>query len=325
MKKVLALVLVLAVTLVLAIPAAAAVPGDDAKNQVKIAKGTPVIDGVKDDCYTVADKISTPWPNAGVEGTGHATLTEGYLVYDADALYFWGHVSDPTLSANSDSWNGDGIEIFLNYELADGVGATDVDEPYGEIGCTQFRAIPIPVDGQTDKDYGGFYEWTGHGYSQELAAYMDGNPGSFFIKTDADNKGYTVEFKFPYPAPKKASVKSGLAIGFSVQINDAQDGSPTEDARRTGTIHSQDGDDFEQCWQYVGAFGRALFSDLEYVAPVEAVEEAPAAGGGSDAPEQPVVPAPAAPKTGDAGMAAVIALAVTAAAGIVILRKKAIG
>ncbi|MCL1858153.1 MAG: hypothetical protein FWF92_02835 [Oscillospiraceae bacterium] len=317
MKK--ALAIILCIMFLMAICAnlvSGAVVGDDPKNQVKIAKGTAVIDGIMDDCYTAADKITTPYPNGALEGENHATF-EAYMVYDSDALYIWGHVSDPTLSANSQSWNGDGIEFFFNYELEDGLGAVEETDPYGEIGVMQFRAIPIPVEDQAELEFGGVYEMVEErGYDGEVINDLRKNPGNYYIKVDDDKKGYVIEFRFPYPTAKKASVKSGYAIGFSIQINDAMDGSPTEDARRTGTVHSQDGDELlESCWQYTGAFGRAFFTDLEYIAPV-VDEPAPVV---DDTPADVPAPAPA-PNTGDSAIMLVVLVAALAGAAVITKR-----
>lgn len=286
MKKALSIILCAAFLMVMLIGAVnAAVAGDDPKNQVKVAKGTAVIDGNMDDCYKASGKITTPYPNDAVEGTNFATF-EGYAVYDADAFYLWGHVSDPTLSANSgdgggSGWNGDSIEIFFNYNLDDGVGATDETDTYGDTGCMQFRIIPLPIEDLLDNSFGGKYEnSSGHGLDDEVTEDVGKNPKNYLCTVDADKKGYTIECRFPLPSAKKASVKPNYAIGFSIQVNDAQDGTPTEDARRTGTIHFQDGEQMEQCWQYAGAMGRAIFTDDAYAAP-----DAPSTS--TDAPATP--------------------------------------
>lgn len=325
MKK--ALAIVVSIFLLMAVfagSASAAVAGDDPKNQVKIAKGTPVIDGTMDDCYTVSDKITTPYPNAGVEGTSFATF-EGYAVYDSEAFYLWGHVSDPTLSANEheDGWNGDSIEIFFNYDLEDGTGAAEEDDVYTD-GVAQFRLKPLPLDGTPVITVGG--GTTGASYASELGEDAEKNPQNYYIKADADNKGYVIECKFPFPSGKKNAGRADNKIGFSVQVNDAQDGSPTENAERTGTVHFQDGDQFEQCWQYAGAFGRAIFTDAEYKAP-EPETEAPVADVVPEAePETAPPAAPVAdnsPKTGGAGILTLAAVMAIAAAGVAISKRKA--
>lgn len=306
----------------------AAVAGDEPHNQVNIAKGTAVVDGIMDECYSVAGKIATPYPSAAVEGTNFAKF-EGYAVYDGDAFYLWGHVADPTLSANSgdgggSGWNGDSIEIFFNYNLDEGVGAADETDVYGDTGCMQFRIIPLPIDDLLGNAFGGKYENSGgHGLDDEVTADVNANPQNYLCKVDADNKGYTIECRFPFPSAKKSSVKAGYAIGFSIQVNDAQDGNPTEDARRTGTIHFQDGEQMEQGWQYAGAMGRAFFTDTVYTPPVV---EAPAEEAPAPAPETPAAPAPSAtvPKTGDAGIITLCVFMITAAAGIAVFRKKAV-
>jgi len=314
MKKALAIILCIVFLMSMCMSAVSAVAGDDPKNQIKVAKGTAVIDGIMDDCYLAADKITTPYPNGAVEDTNFARF-EGYAVYDSDAFYLWGHVSDPTLCANAETWNGDGIEVFFNYNLDEGVGAKEDDDPYGDTGCMQFRIIPLPVDGAEYMSIS-----SGHGLDDEVIADTEKNPGNYFIKVDDDKKGYTVEFRFPFPSAKKAAVKVGYAIGFSIQINDAQDGSPTEDARRTGTIHFQDGDQMEQCWQYAGAMGRAIFSDLQYVAPVVEQPAADVPEAAVDNTPAPVVTPTAAPTTGDSAIMFIV-LAIVLAGAVVVTKR----
>ena len=117
---------------------------------------------------------------------------------------------------------------------------------------------------------------------------------------------------------KKAKVADGYAIGFSIQVNDGQEGNPTEDARRTGTIHFQDGEQMEQCWQYAGAMGRAIFTNLEYVAPVVDEPAADVPEAAVDTPA-PVAPTPA-PTTGDSTIMLVVL--VTALAGAFVIAKR---
>lgn len=335
MKKVLAFVLCIALLTVAFMSIVnAAVPGDDPQNQVNFAKGTAVIDGVKDDCYQAAGEIKAVFP--GSEDLTNFATFSGYAVYDSEAVYLWGHISDATFSANSgdgggSGWNGDSIEIFFNYNLEDGVGATDEQDPYGDTGCMQFRMIPLPIDALLDNAFGGKYENTsGHGLDDEITEDVNANPQNYLCIPDSDNKGYTIECRFPFPSAKKASVKSGLAIGFSIQINDAQEGTPTEDARRTGTIHSQyaeASDLIGSCWQWSGAMGRAFFTDAEYIAPVEAppadvVDENAVGGGEENVHVDVATPSPVtAPVTGDS-VYAIAAFMIAVTACVVINRKK---
>jgi hypothetical protein len=266
-KKVIAiLVWVAMLSVMMSIAVFAEVAGDRARNQVTFAKGTAVIDGVKDDCYQAAGTIIADLPNAGVAGTDFAKFT-GYAVYDADALYVFGHVADPSLSPDNADWNGDSVELFFNYELAAGVGTTDETEVYGTIGCMQFRACPIPVVGDDGTEHVTYTYSTGHGFDDEIAADLAANPKNYLTAVDADKKGYTIEMRFPFPSAMKAAVKADYKIGFSVQVNDAQGGDFTTPTLRTGTIHSVDGDQMEQNWQYIGSLGRGIFTANEYVAP----------------------------------------------------------
>lgn len=295
MKKILSIILCSALIIMMSVLAVSAeVAGDRARNQIDFAKGTAVIDGIKDDCYQAAEKIVTDMPNAGVEGTSFASF-EGYVVYDADAVYLWGHISDPTLGLNNGDWNGDSIEVFFNYDLKAGIGASDETETYGPEGCMQFRMCPLPVEDDAGTAHQVITISAGHTYDDEILADTTANPKNYYCAVDADNKGYTIECRFPFPTLKKAEVKTGYAIGFSIQQNDSQDATMTAVGLRTGTIHSVDGEQMEQNWQYAGSMGRAFFTDLQYVAPV--VEEAPpaAADEAAPAPEKPA----ANPKTAD--------------------------
>ena len=311
MKKAISIVLCMALISVLAMAAFAEVAGDRARNQVNFAKGTAVIDGVKDDCYQAAGEIIADIPNASVEGTNFAKFT-GYAVYDADAVYLYGHVSDPTLSANGGDWDGDSVEVFFNFDLAAGVGAADETDGYGDTGCMQFRMNPIPVDDKTVITVSG-----GHGLDDEVLDDSEANPGNYFCAVEGD--GYTIECRFPFPSAKKAEVKEGYAIGFAIQINDAQEGTATEVAARTGTIHSVDGDQMEQGWQYAGAMGRAFFTAAEYVAPVEEVEPPVAE---IPAEEAPAPEAPTAPVTADVTVIMTLVAAASAIGGAVVFKKR---
>ena len=331
MKKFLATILCTALLLASFVVAVSAVAGDDPKNQVKIAKGTAVIDGTMDDCYQASDKILTPYPNEALEGENYATF-EGYLVYDADAVYLWGHVADPTLSANNgdgggSGWNGDSIEIFFNFDLDEGVGADDETDTYGDTGCMQFRLIPLPIEDLLDNSFGGKYENSGgHGLDDEVTEDIANNPQNYLCIVDSDNKGYTIECRFPLPSAKKAKVTDGYAIGFSIQVNDAIEGTPTEDARRTGTVHFQDGEQMEQCWQYAGAMGRAFFTNLEYIPPAPDVPDVPEVSeevAAEPAPAPATEPAPTpvpSPTTGD--RIVFLALIPALAAAFAISRRK---
>jgi hypothetical protein len=318
MKKALSSILCTAFAAVLfTLSINAAVPGDLPENQDTIARGTAVIDGVKDDAYTVASEITTNFPADNIAATDYAKFS-GYMVYDADALYVWAHIADPTLSANAADWDGDSVELFFNYNLSDGVGTSETEnEPYGDC-IMQFRMCPVPTD-----DHTVITITSGHGYDDQITADVAANPNNYYCKPDADGKGYTIECKFPLPTAKKVLVKPDYSIGFAIQINDSQEGNLTTVAARTGTVHSQSGDLRDNAYQYTTVLGRATFTNDEYV--VEVVEEAPAEVPATDAPaavvEAPTVTATA-PQTGDSTVLLAVLLVVSLGAVVVVTRRK---
>ncbi|MBQ3638298.1 MAG: hypothetical protein II953_08050, partial [Clostridia bacterium] len=127
MKKLFALALALTLMTVLAIAAAA---NSDTGYTITASRGTPVVDGVKDDIWDTAEAQTQDQIRNGTDTGTHVKIR---FLYDDENLYFLGEVPDASLwtkdlSLASMTYNMDGCEICLSLSNSSGAGidaATD--------------------------------------------------------------------------------------------------------------------------------------------------------------------------------------------------------
>jgi hypothetical protein len=152
-----------------------------------------------------------------------------------------------------------------------------------------------------------------------MTAFRDGSEMSFNEQSSVwDGSEFTIAYndtptryivemavdmaKFPLSA--------GMVLGLDFQINDN-----AEDAGRSACLAWND--DENQAWQNPSFLGNITLLEPS------AANESDAAGGGEEADATTPLPRPT-PRTGDAGIMALITIMAIAAAGIVVIRRKAV-
>jgi hypothetical protein len=173
------------------------------------ADAAPVMDGKLDDpCWqraAVIDRFASFWMEPKTPRKGFTA----YLVWDNDALYYAGKMTDAELRSfgtkrNDHLWNGDVFELFLK---------PSVDRPeYYEFQANPLGVVfevPFPKRGH---DFGGFGKVAPLG--SKAAVVVDGTldrPG------DRD-KGWTVEGRIPWTAfaPTGGRPKPGDEWRFAI-------------------------------------------------------------------------------------------------------------
>ena len=300
MKKFLALVLCAALFAVLAIPVTAAtVP-------INAPKGTPVIDGEKDDIY--GDFVAIDSMHEGTPGaTGRVASA-----WDDANIYFYAEIFDTTPNHNhNNDWEGDSLEIFIDWNSAKGDDTYNDGNPYWQI---RIHSSPNEDTGGTQISGGGNFADMGGDY-QAIPYSVKPLEGNNF------NSGYIVEVAMPIALNSGInSLAENGTVMVSFQINDNQ-----EDMGRSSMAYIIIGDDTSQEWQWPHAcYGLLTLG----AAPAPAVVEVEDLGaGGGDPAEIPVpvveAPAPAAPAPVTADPITLIVLgSLISAAGVVIARKR---
>lgn len=283
MKKIMTLGLALTLVAAMAVTASA-------KQSYEAANATPVIDGQKDDAYTVATEIVLDHELAAMADSGFATGL-AYTAWDNDNLYVFIEVTDPVISTEKAEavWQSDSIEAYLDCLNEEGNLITDVD-------AGQFTAGYLYIDDNLEVTGD---NWGGGGLHLDVVKEKG---KAHFIITD---KGYNCEMVIPWGDEFKPAV--GAQVGFTVAICDDADNAPGREYQVFPD------DDLTNAWQETTNYATLTLTDKTYVAPVEEVpaEEVPAEGG----EETPV-----APTTADAGIVAAAAL-MAAAAGVVLSKK----
>ncbi|MGM9625484.1 MAG: sugar-binding protein [Eubacteriales bacterium] len=282
MKKIMTLGLALTLVAAMAVTASA-------KQSYDAAMGTPVIDGLKDDVYTVATEIVVDHETNMLD-SGFATGL-CYTAWDSNYLYVFIEVTDPVISTEQGDavYLSDSVEAYLDLLNEEG-------NLIAEVEAGQFTAGYLYVDDN--------FEVTGDnwaGVGTLVDAIKEGGKAHFEI-TD---KGYNCEMMIPWVDFTPAV---GTKVGFTIAINDDAD----DAAGREYQIFPDD--DLANAWQETTNYATLTLTDKTYVAPVEEApaDEAPAEDGGAEAP--------VAPTTADAGIVAAAAL-MAVAAGVVLSKK----
>lgn len=100
---------VLAVSLLLS--GASTIVKADANAKWNAAKGTAVVDGLKDDVYANAQEMKM---EAVTDGESDGTKASAYAVYDDSAFYIFVEVADSALDDTSgNTYERDGVEFYL--------------------------------------------------------------------------------------------------------------------------------------------------------------------------------------------------------------------
>jgi LPXTG-motif cell wall-anchored protein len=303
MKKTLALVLCIAMLSILAIMPVMA----EQHTAITAPKGTPTIDGVKDDVYS-------DWVKLAFVEKDDAAGGQIAVAWDDSYIYCIIEVYDKTpFHDNTTNWQTDNVEFFIDWNNHKGESIDNDDEPYW-----QARIHSAPGE----HDYG----VTGHsnGAWDNTAEWYDGdNLKVKFVVVGINGKadlsdGYIIEAAFP----KAVALAEGKVLGFDAAIGDAVD----NDARYSSAFFfSHDEADMPaNMWENPSALKALLtLGAAKAAAVVEPEVEAPVVG---ITPEVPVVtpesPKPTAPKTGDP-MVVIIALgSILSAAGVVVSKKR---
>ena len=300
MKKFLALGIVVAMVFALAVPAMAQ------PITITAPKGTPSIDGTFD------EGVYGDWAALGFVGSGPEAIDGGAdgrvaTAWDDEWIYVFVEANDPTpFSDNDTNWQTDNVEFFFDWKNFKGDTIDNDDNPFW-----QARIHRAPGQAEFDR--------TGHANGDWQNDQPSPDHPFYHIKYTVVERsgGYSIEAAFPKSAIEGGfTFAEGITIGFDVTLSDAQD---NDDRYSTAFFYSSEDD---QMWQNPSHLKALLVLGAAPAAP-EVPADDNAAGGGEAADAVTPLP-PRAPKTGDAGTIALIALMAIAAAGIVVLRKRAV-
>ena len=187
---------------------------DENNHELSAAYGSAKLDGVKDSAYSYSKTATVQTtPDGGTAGSGQAT-GEVTALYDANYLYCFAEVTDPTIS--------------------DKLGLPEERDDMSEGVCFFFDFLNTPetdklyqVDGEQGGIRIGYAAATGKILIPELRrATMPFEYSA--VKTD---KGYNIELRVELSASLKAKVNrdKDIAIGIGYQINDDQNSDGVRD------------------------------------------------------------------------------------------------
>ena len=156
-----------------------------ALNTAEAVKGTPAIDAAVDPAWAKAKAVKT---EVFVKGAKVATA-KVRMMWDETYLYVLFEVADPLLNkASANVWEQDSVEIFIDENNAK-TAVYEADDAQYRVNFENLRSF-----GSNGED----------ARFKSAAKKVDG--------------GYLVEAAVPF---KTIKGKSGLMIGFDVQVNDA--------------------------------------------------------------------------------------------------------
>ena len=313
MKKIIAIVMFAAMIIMLAIPVAAL--------DITVNKGTPAIDGVREDFYVGPFSIANRSNTANGEDEPAGATGEVWLAWDETALYVYTVVSDKTPNyEGSDMHQADSAECFIDWKNAKGAGLggpMNDDGTYDDVGTEEgypFWQVRWPRSTEKgdyttlgganwfDMGWGGV-EWGGGGEFDNF---------TWVVIDTAD--GYTCEIKIEAPG---LTLAEGQKIPFDLQINDNQEGN-----ERTSMVWMTGFYGNGQQWATPQACGVLLTLGAAPAAPV--VPDEPVVddnGDGGDEVVAPPVVNPPSAQTGDSGIMLVVLAVVLA--GAVVFAKRA--
>ncbi|NBD26923.1 S-layer homology domain-containing protein [Paenibacillus glycinis] len=172
----------------------------DNKTDIKKTAAPMAIDGEKDASWPTGATLSLDDKDR-ILGAQKPDVSAAFdLAWDADNLYVYAHVSDPTPMQNAyegfDIWNGDALELFVGPEFLDKPGALRVSDSQ------------IILSGA-----GGFY------------CYNNKDPQppiDTVVKPDADGKGYSVEAAIPLAGLNVADAADGRQLRFDIGFDNGE-------------------------------------------------------------------------------------------------------
>ena len=157
------------------------------------AKGTPAIDGIKDDIYDNSMQISI--------GRSETVTAKVWTLWDETRLYVFAEVYDKQVVDTPDDifqpWQSDSIEIYINRNGALTPGYEDDDQQV-RVDCN-----------------GNISGMNKTGWGKEMIAKDISEISGAAVKTDT---GYTTECSIPLRTAKGAPDSK---IGFDVMVNNA--------------------------------------------------------------------------------------------------------
>lgn len=285
MKKLLTIALALLMICALATNVSAA-------SKFEAAKGTPVVDGIKDEAYVCA---AMP---ANFEADPAAATGMAYACWDADFLYIFIDVTDAKVLPAADVtgiWSCDCAEIYVNFAGENGLIA--------DINAAQYSFGPSFDNGANADAINGF---AGGGlHRTENAA----NAKGAYQYTD---NGWTVEVAIPWGADYKPA--DNASFPFCIGINDEADGDASTREFQTFT-----GADQSNAWQEAtDSWDTLTLTTNEFIPVIEVEEEAAPA----DAADVAAAPAAATTAAQTMDMSVVLGLAALAISGGAVLGLK---
>ncbi|MBQ2546119.1 MAG: hypothetical protein II557_07510, partial [Clostridia bacterium] len=217
MKKLLTLALVVMIVAALAISVSA---NSGTGYTITAARGTPTVDGVKDDIWDTTEAQTQDRIRSGDDTGTHVTIR---FLYDDENLYYLGEVPDSSLwtkdlSVPSMTWQMDGSEICLSLSN-NSAGSIDTATdawvgvtPYADFYSSQ--ANWLVGSGAGVSDDGETFD----------AQFMEIHTS---LENDPDNetaKPYYVEVVWHIKAyDEQYAPKEGVTYGFEVSYNDNAD------------------------------------------------------------------------------------------------------
>lgn len=280
MKRIIALFLTFIVILISGATAVSAAEGDT------ILKGTPAVDGVKDDIYSqsMSEELGEQFYKTG-DADGNIT-GKLWALYDDKYLYIY-------------------AEIYgSDFQAADPDYVKDTENPW-ESNC-----VEIWVDESGEGDNAGKFslEYDGSRYFYD-ASRTDIDPDKTQYAAGTISGGYSIELAIEFPAG--AALAEGKPVGIAFQANEYH---KSEDS--TSAFGSQVPTSYVLGGAVVVQAAPEPDPDPEPAPTPEPDPEVPA-----PAPAQPETPqAPAAPKTGDAAVG-MLAMVIIAGAALAVSKK----
>lgn len=193
-------------------------PGDDPEKydaNVYLAYGSPVVDGVKEDCWSKAMPVTL---ETIMKDAPEATVT-AYQLWDENRLYFFFEIEDADVAQDSTEgdWHNDGIYLYISELCTFGVSSYDSYVDYE--GLYQFAIINETL---TQLPRYGAADFTEDDYTCNI---------------NITENGITIEFSY---APKYLKLEAGQQICLDYQYNDC-----TTEGVRIGCLswwRTRDGD-----------------------------------------------------------------------------------
>ena len=214
MKKLLTLAFAVVLVTVLAVTVSA---NPDAGYSITAARGTPVVDGIKDDIWDTTEAQTQDQIRNGTDTGTHVTIR---FLYDDENLYYLGEVPDASLwtkdlSLASMTYNMDGSEINLSL----------TNSSSGSINAATDAWVGVTPYGDFYSSQANWLVGSGAGVSADNeefdAEFMEIHTS---LENDPDNdtaNPYYVEVVWHIKAyNEEYAPKEGVKYGFEVSYND---------------------------------------------------------------------------------------------------------